>query len=164
MKGCWKWQRSSKNYIWKTLKLFIYIDEFSVNTRHHQFYGWSKRGRRGLVRIQNNDFCMSFIWAVSNIKVYEIMGNQGSNKSKEFKFYLRELIESRRADPELEKVPFIMMHDNAGIHTSNELEEFISKSRLRSVSIVPYSPMLNLCEKLIAAIKSNLRMLQSKGK
>ena len=92
------------------------------------------------------------------------MGNQGSNKSKEFKFYLRELIESRRADPELEKVQFIMMYDNAGIHTSNELEEFISKSRLRSVSIVQYSPMLNPCEKLIAAIKSNLRMLQSKGK
>ena len=37
------------------------------------------------------------------------MGNQGSNKSKEFKFYLRELIESRRADLEFEKVPFIMM-------------------------------------------------------
>ena len=99
----------------------IYIDEFSVNTRHYQFYGWSKRGRRGLVRIQNNDFCMSFIWAVSNIKVSGIIGNQGSNKSKEFKFYLRELIESRRANPELEKVLLIMMYNNARIHTFNEL-------------------------------------------
>ena len=52
---------------------------------------------------------MSFIYAMLNIKVYGIMGNQGSNKSKEFKFYLLELIESRRADSELEKLPFIMM-------------------------------------------------------
>ena len=30
----------------------IYVDEFSVNTRHHQFHGWSKRGRIGFLRIQ----------------------------------------------------------------------------------------------------------------
>ena len=39
----------------------IYVDEFSVNTRNHQFHGWSKRGRKGLMRIQSNDFSMSFI-------------------------------------------------------------------------------------------------------
>ena len=30
----------------------IYVDEFSVNTRHHQFHCWSKRGRKGFLRIQ----------------------------------------------------------------------------------------------------------------
>ena len=142
----------------------IYVDEFSVNTRHHQFHGWSKRGHKGLLKIQRNDFSMSFIWAVSNIKVYGILGNQGSNKSNEFKYYLRQLLDCRNADPEFKKVPFIMMYDNSGIHTSDEVKEFISKSKLRSISITPYSPMLNPCEKLIAAVKSNLKKLQSEGR
>ena len=113
---------------------------------------------------KNNDFSMTFIWAVSNIKVYGILGNQSSNKSKEFKFYLRRLIDCRNADPEFEKVPFIMMYDNSGIHTSDEVREFINKSKLRAISIVPYSPMLNPCEKLITAVKSNLKKLQSEGR
>ena len=29
----------------------IYVDEFSANTRNHQFYGWSRRGHQGLMKI-----------------------------------------------------------------------------------------------------------------
>ena len=114
--------------------------------------------------LQSNDFSMSFTWADSNVRVYEILGNQGSNKSKEFKFYLRQLIDLRWVDPELDKIPFIMMYDNAGIHTSDEVKEFICKSKLRSINIVPYSLMLNPCKKLLVTTKSNLRKLQSEGR
>ena len=47
----------------------IFIDEFSINTRHHRFCGWSKKNRRGYINIQSRDFSMSFIWAVSKMNV-----------------------------------------------------------------------------------------------
>ena len=142
----------------------IYVDEFSVNTRNHQFYGWSRRGHQGLMKIQAKYFSMTFICAVSNKKVYGILGNQSTNKSKDFKFYLRQLVYFRSVDTDLDGIPFILMYDNAKIYTSNEVWTFIHKSDLRSISIVPYSPMLNPCEKLIACTKSNMRKLQSEGR
>ena len=39
----------------------IFIDEFSINTRHHKFCGWSKKNRSGYINIQSRDFSMSFI-------------------------------------------------------------------------------------------------------
>ena len=92
------------------------------------------------------------------------MGNQGSNKSNEFKYNLRQLLDCRNADPEFKKVPLMMMYDNSGIHTSDEVKKIIRKSKLRSINITPYSSILNPCEKLIAVVKSNLKKLQSEGR
>ena len=39
----------------------IYVDEFTVNTRHSQFRGWARRGVKGWVKINKSDFAMSFI-------------------------------------------------------------------------------------------------------
>ena len=41
----------------------IYVDEFLVNTRNHQFHGWSKRGRKGI-------WCykvMILVWALPEL-------------------------------------------------------------------------------------------------
>ena len=107
---------------------------------------------------------MSFIWAVSNLRVYGIFGNQSSNKSQEFKFYLRQLFNERNSNIEFKEKPFVLMYDNAKIHTSKEMREFIIKSKRRSIGIVPYTPILNPCEKLIGAVKSHLAKLQTEGR
>ena len=43
------------------------------------------------------------------------------------------------------------------------MKEFIIKSKLRSIGIYTYTPMLNPCEKLIGAVKSHLAKLQTEG-
>ena len=37
----------------------IFINEFTVNTRHHAFRGWCRRGEKGYLKTDNTDFSMS---------------------------------------------------------------------------------------------------------
>ena len=39
----------------------IYFDEFSVNTRHNSFKGWTTKGSKGYVKTHNDSFTMSFV-------------------------------------------------------------------------------------------------------
>ena len=85
----------------------IYIDEFSINTRHHKFHGWAKRGSKGFLRIQSKEFNMTFIWAVSNLNVYGLMGCEGTITSNEIKLYIRQLAISRSSDQSFKNIGFI---------------------------------------------------------
>ena len=142
----------------------IFIDEFSINTRHHRFYGWAKREFKGYISTQKSDFSMTFICAVSNIKVYGLLGTDSTITSDEVKYYIRQLAEYRNQDLSLANKPFILMYDNAKVHTSDAVVQFIIKSKLRSVGISAYQPVLNPCEKLIGAVKSTLTKLQAEGR
>ena len=39
----------------------IFIDEFKVNSRHHVFRGWTKKGRKRYMSIDTHNFQMSFV-------------------------------------------------------------------------------------------------------
>ena len=54
----------------------IFIDEFSINTRSFQFYGWAKRGKKPYLKRTDSGFMMSFIVAVSKIRIYGIQERQ----------------------------------------------------------------------------------------
>ena len=56
----------------------IYLDEFSINTRHLKYEGWSSVGYKGYISVNLEEFSMSFIWALSKEQVYGIMGFPGS--------------------------------------------------------------------------------------
>ena len=59
----------------------IYIDEFSVNERNFNNYGWWEKGKQGYVDYLMDNFSMTFIWAFSEQRFYGIMGNKESNNS-----------------------------------------------------------------------------------
>ena len=103
----------------------IFIDEFSINTRHHRFYGWTKRELKGYISTQKSDFSMTFICAVSNIKVYGLPETDSTITSDEVKYYIRQLVEYRNQDLSLANKPFILMYDNAKVHTSDAVVQFI---------------------------------------
>ena len=44
---------------------------------------------------------------------------------------------------------FIFICDNAAVHTSEEVDKFISRSGLRLLTICPYRPSMNPVEKVI---------------
>ena len=52
----------------------IFIDEFSVNARHHEFSGWTKVGQKGYIMTETKEFSMSFICSVSTKRVLGLMG------------------------------------------------------------------------------------------
>ena len=56
----------------------IYLDEFSINTRHLKYKGWSSVGHKGYISVNLEEFSMSFIWALSKERAYEIMSCPGS--------------------------------------------------------------------------------------
>ena len=65
----------------------IFIDKFSVNSRHHGFRGWTKKGRKGYMSIDTYNLQMSFVLGVSSKSLYGLMGVQGKCNSTVFKFY-----------------------------------------------------------------------------
>ena len=81
-------------------------------------------------KIQKGDFSTTFICAVSNIKVYGLLGDNSTITSNEVKYYIRQFFEYRNQDPNLANKPFILMYDNAKVHTSDAVFRYIIKSKL----------------------------------
>ena len=121
----------------------IYMDEFTVNTRGLSFRGWARKGDKGYFIVDSKDFCMTFIWGLSAKRVYEIMGSDGTITSAEVKHYIQELSESRKILWNDDDQNFVLMFNNARVHTSILTNKFISSSKLRAIRIPAYWPVLN---------------------
>ena len=76
----------------------IFIDEFSINTRSFQFYGWAKRGKKPYLKRTDSGFMMSFIVAVSKIRIYGIQGTTGTSTSDTIIEFVKELWTERNRD------------------------------------------------------------------
>lgn len=98
----------------------IYIDEFMVNTRSFSFRGWSKRGSKGFLKVDNRAFSMTFIWGLSAKRVYGLMGSDGSITSDEIILYIKELWLAREGQLEPNDSDFVIVFDNAKVHTSSK--------------------------------------------
>ena len=142
----------------------IYVDEFTVNTRHSQFRGWTKRGVKGWVKINKSDFAMSFIWALSDHQIYGILGVEGSVTSEIFKHYITELVSKRKCISGSTSKPFVFIWDNSRVHSNELINNFLANSKLRAISIPQYSPVLNPWEKLINSIKTKIKLMHSEGR
>ena len=142
----------------------IYFDEFTINTRHLQFKGWTPRGRKGFVKLQKEWFAMSFIVALSEYKIYGIMGAEETINTKTIKHYVESMLVERNLSKENRKRSFALVWDNASVNASSEAAKFYIGSRIKVITIVPYTPALNPAEKLISAIKSHIIKNHEEGK
>ena len=142
----------------------IFIDEFKVNSRHHAFRGWTKKGRKGYMSIDTHNFQMSFVWGVSSKRLYGLMGVQGKWDSSVYKFYINKMFSDLESSTRLLDNERIVVWDNASIHLSEIVSKFISSTKSRVITIPPYNPVLNPVEKLINCIKMKLRKLHGMGK
>ena len=123
-----------------------------------------KENSNDIYQFKNSEFSVTFICAVSSIRVYLLLGTDSTITSHEVKYYIRQLAEYLNQDYDLVNKPFILMYDNAKVHTSDAVVQFIVKSKLRSVGITAYQPVLNPWEILIGAVKSALTKLQAEGR
>ena len=106
---------------------------------------------------------MSFICDLSEKKIYGILGVEGSITSDIIKHYITELVLNRKWDPDMSSSPFVIIWDNAKVHSNKLIEDFLVKSKLRAISIPQYTPVLNPREKLINSIKAKIKIMHSEG-
>ena len=132
----------------------IFFDGFSLDTRKLKLYHWSRRGSPACLTFDDDQFNMSFIAGLSSRKVYGIVGVNDAANSSVIINYLTNMLESRNKDPDLKAVSFILSMDNAAVHVSDSVQNFLRQSNLRAVTIASYWHSLNPTEKLIALIKS----------
>ena len=58
----------------------------------------------------------------------------------------------------------MLVMDNASIHVCSSMQSFYKNSKLKVLTILPYSPSLNPTEKLIGSIKTHILKEQEEGR
>ena len=139
----------------------LFIDEFSVSDKAFKAYGLSKRGDSGWISSFSNYLSMSFFLEFSRYQFYGIIGN---DKLKEIYLLLKNVIQLRIQKANLSKRRLVIVLDNASIHKSEDVVEFIRKLSLTVLTIPSYKPSLNPVEKFILSIKMNLRKFKWQDK
>ena len=147
--------------LWELEVEQIFIDEFSVNARHSSFYGWSKRGEKRHLRLHSDNFLMSFVFALSSLAVYGVMGTNETTNAGWIEYFIREMLDWRNSHKDNASRPFVIVMDNATVHTSFGMGSFLKKAGVGAVTITPYSPALNPCEKVINAVKFFMKQKQA---
>ena len=136
-----------------------FIDEFIINRKTQNTYGWTQRGKPGRLLIRAVEFKMSFVIAHSQAWVEGIMGTKSSFNQEKYNMFLKELIAKLKADDNLDWEKLIIAADNWTFHRTDLIKEFISKEKLACLFIPPYSPEINACEKLTNLIKSRVKAM-----
>ena len=94
----------------------FFFDEFKVNTRQHSLKGWTQRGWKSYVKASKGSFSMTFVWALSQFKIYGLLGNLNSNTASVACHYISSLLSFRNADLNFKRKAFTLVCDNALIH------------------------------------------------
>jgi transposase len=131
----------------------LFIDECEVHLNPPLTKIWCRRGEPAKVPSAGDDkkavvwgawdFCRdSLIWCISEQK-----------NSREFIPFLRQLLAHPRDGKQL-----VLVMDNAGYHRANRVKEFLAKNQdaLRAFWLPPYSPELNLIERVWRYLKENV--------
>ena len=162
-------QRQFCKWLILTLKLMgsgvelIWIDEFSLQARNNNLYGWWRKGNDRWVKIYPSSFSMSFVVAFSSRKFYGIIGTSETFNSIMFGYFINELVRIIKSEMDLDSRDWMLVMDNASIHKSLKIKSIIKGRRIRMMFITPYEPSLNPAEKLIMAIKAKLKVREFHG-
>ena len=133
--------------------IFVYIDEFKFSSELYTEYVWVKRGSKGLHFVNKSNFNMRFIIGFSLRGVEGIVAANGTLNS-------RKLVWDIFKD---DSANLVMIMDNPKIHKADIVNKFWRDSVILAVTIPPYSPFCNPCEKLILRIKSSTRKIKASG-
>ena len=99
---------------------------------------------------------MSFVVALSNKRVEELMASTTSIISKSFCLFIKDLNEEYKSyDYQNNKICFIF--NNCSLHRNKDFKQFANEHSVRWISIPQYTPQLNPADKIIAVIKSKIR-------
>jgi transposase len=125
----------------------ISIDESSYDTHLSPNYGWSKVGKP-IIKIQSNKYKRyTIICAISNQKIIYYTIIKGSSNAVMFKDFLENVITKTN-----DNYATILL-DNARIHHSKIVKEYMLTKKSNLLFNVPYCPELNPIEKVFSKSK-----------
>ena len=80
---------------------------------------------------------------LSEDQIYGVLGVEGSVTSNIVKHYITELVSRRKCDPERDSKSFVFIWDNSKVHSNKLISNFLENSKLKTISIPQYTPVLN---------------------
>jgi transposase len=132
-------------------KSIISIDETGIDTHIHHLYGWSEQGKR-IKCIKNiSRKRLSILCAISINKIIHYKIVNGTINAKIFKDFLIKLEFHKKIT---NKYLFL---DNARIHHSKLVKEYMKLSSNKIIFNAPYSPEYNPIELLFSKLKHLIR-------
>lgn len=126
----------------------VSIDEVSFDTNIIHKYGWSQKNSPIIKQIGATYKRLTMICAITNKKVihYDILN--GSANAEHFKKFIKNIPNVKN------KYLFL---DNARIHHSKIVQEYVTNNKLNFLFNVPYSPEFNPIEFMFSKLKRNIR-------
>jgi transposase len=125
----------------------ICIDETSINTHACSKYGWSLKGKHIIKIHKKSKITYTIISAISNKKVIYNKIIKGSSDSIQFKDFLINVVNK------LDSSKYLLM-DNARIHHSKIIHEYMQTTNHIIIYNVPYCPEYNPIEMVFSKLKS----------
>lgn len=90
----------------------VYVDEFSINRKTTNLYGWTPKNVSGW-KVQNpQSFHASFVIGFSQHGVEGLMGFKGTITSKSFVYFLKRLLQRLRSHGENGSEQVVVVCDN----------------------------------------------------
>ena len=128
----------------------ICIDETSINTHICSNYGWSLKGKHITQIHKKSKVTYTIISGISNKKVIYNKIIKGSSSGTQFKEFLINLCDRL-------KTPKYLLMDNARIHHSHLINEYIKTTNHEIIYNVPYCPEYNPIEMVFGKFKSIIK-------
>ena len=135
----------------------LFIDEFSYDIRKTMHYGWGPKNTKLFISQSLESFSISFIVGLSMKRYYGVTGKFGTIWSKIILKHLQGCVKQYNEENEIEGNSLIIVADNAAVHKSNLIKDWLKKQNIGIVTIAPYWPFLNPIESYISVIKSKVR-------
>ena len=131
----------------------ICIDETSINTHTSFDYGWSERGTKIIKVHKKSRMTYTVISAISNKLIIYNEIIKGSSDAESFKQFIMKVLEKT------DKSKYLLM-DNARIHHSKIVKDYIDTTDSQIIYNVPYTPEYNPIEMIFSKVK---RIIKSKN-
>ena len=134
------------------LNKIVSIDESHFNNEISAIYGWSQKGEEIREKLHiKKKVRYSLLCAVSNKKVVHYIVIKGSVNSEIFKQFIKEL------NVKLNVNSYFLL-DNARIHHSKIVKEYMKTINHKLIFNAPYCPEYNPIEKVFSKVKNLVRM------
>ena len=158
-----QWKRIIEWFLQESYYL-VYVDEFTINHKTLNHYGWTPKGSSGWKYHQSQKFSMSFVVGMSCNQLEGIIGFKKSIDSRKFILFLKGVQRKLKIAFEGVNQKLWIIWDNWSIHKSEKVKKFLNEAQIVMIWIVPYSPFLNPTEHLIQAIKQKVKRDHDNGK
>ena len=149
-----KYKNNIKNFKKKINKIplddIISIDETSIDTHIHPNLGWSLRGTKLKKNYERSRIKYTIITAITNKRILNYKIIKRSSNAEDFKSFLIDTLYKTN------KSMYLLM-DNARIHHSKVVVDYIKTTNHQIIYNVPYCPEYNPIELVFSKFKSIIR-------